>query len=156
MYKDKDRQREANRERVRRYRAKQKGVTDKALQDDFEEEFVEIPVSPHVVPHPKAVSVIPKRGKDIKTFEDLPPDVQDTINRLRGSNEAEHKRRTAAAIKYQHIFPNSYDSVSDGEFTRLLAKACPGHIRVSKPGDLDYEPECETTRAYIQSKGVAL
>ena len=31
MYKDKDKQREANRERQRRYKAKHKGVTDKAL-----------------------------------------------------------------------------------------------------------------------------
>lgn len=145
MYKDKDRQREANREAMRRSRGK--GITNAGITGL---------VAPNTCDTLEIVDSKTKRGTDIKVFEDLPPDVQDSINRLAGSNEAEHKRRTAAAIKYQHIFPNSYDSVSDGEFTRLLAKACPGHIRVSKPGDLDYEPECETTRAYIQSKGVAL
>ena len=48
-----------------------------------------------------------KRGLDIKCFSDLPPDVQATINRLSDTNE-EKQKRTAAAIKYQHLFPNRY------------------------------------------------
>lgn len=51
----------------------------------------------------------PKRGKDIKVFEDLPPDVQATINRLSESNE-EKAKRTQVAIKYQHLFPDRYYS----------------------------------------------
>ena len=43
----------------------------------------------------------PKRGKDIKTFADLPPDVQATINKLSQSNE-EKQKRTKAAIHWQH------------------------------------------------------
>ncbi len=27
-----------------------------------------------------------------------------------------------------------------------------GNIRVSKPGDADYEPQCETTRAFIEGR----
>lgn len=40
--------------------------------------------------------------------------------------------------------------VSDAEFTRLLSQAGPGHVRVSKPGDEDYVPQCETTRKWIE------
>jgi len=47
-----------------------------------------------------------------------------------------------------------YPSISDAEFTRLLASVPPGtpNIRVSKPGDADYVPHSEITRAYIQSR----
>lgn len=51
-----------------------------------------------------------KRGKDIKTFEDLPPDVQQTIRRVSESNE-EFRRRTGIAIRYQHLFPGRFHSV---------------------------------------------
>jgi len=43
--------------------------------------------------------------------------------------------------------------IPDEDFTRLMAQAGPGHKRVSKPGDPDYVPQCETTRAFIE--GVA-
>lgn len=39
--------------------------------------------------------------------------------------------------------------VSDQDFTKLLAQVGPGHVRVSKPGDADYEPQCETTKAFV-------
>jgi hypothetical protein len=73
MYKDKDKQREANAERQRRYKAKQKallseGVTDKALPDDIVKSYCEF-----------VESILPKRGKDIKCFADLPPDVQEAM-----------------------------------------------------------------------------
>jgi len=92
MYKDKNKQREANRERQRRYKAKQKallseGVTGKALP-----QFEDI-----IGLHLKGV---PKRGKDIKCFADLPPDVQATIRRISQSNE-EFQRRTRIAIDFQ-------------------------------------------------------
>lgn len=48
-----------------------------------------------------------KRGQDIKCFEDLPLDVQQTIRRTSDSNE-EFQKRTAAAIHYQHLFPDRY------------------------------------------------
>ena len=118
MYKDKDKQREADRERQRRYRANRglkaypKGVTntgrdgqgvtelvnaepntgDKRLKDYYDE-------------HRETTN--PKRGKDIKVFEDLLPDVQQTIRTISESNE-EFKRRTSIAIAYQHTFPERY------------------------------------------------
>ena len=49
----------------------------------------------------------PKRGKDIKCFEDLPPDVQRTIEMLSDSEE-EKQRRTGIAIHYQHVFPERF------------------------------------------------
>ena len=50
----------------------------------------------------------PKRGKDIKCFEDLHPEIQATIRAVSESNE-EFKRRTAIAIHYQHMFPERYE-----------------------------------------------
>jgi len=54
-----------------------------------------------------------KRGVDIKTFEDLPPDVQRTIEAMsqHADNKAEDKaKRTARAIAYQHLFPDRYET----------------------------------------------
>ena len=45
-----------------------------------------------------------------------------------------------------------YPRVTDQEFTKLMAQAKPGHVRVSKPGDADYEPQCETTRAFVDNR----
>ena len=104
MYKDKDKQREANRERQRRYKDRQKallseGVTDKALPDIGYQRNYEI--TAHT-----------KRGLDIKCFEDLPPDVQDTIVKMSTIDgkvdNAEWNKRIAAAIHYQHVFPDRY------------------------------------------------
>ena len=86
MYKDKEKQKEAQRERTRRYRAlHNEGVTcaelDRALQ-----------------------SILP---------EHLPLDVQRTINRLTtlpdGTvDEQARANRTAIAISYQHYRPDRY------------------------------------------------
>ena len=103
-YKDKDKQREAQREWVRQKRLKEQGST--------------------------------KRGKDIKCFADLPRDVQQTIERVSriNNNEAEYKtekaKRTASAIRYQHLFPERYGA---------------DHLRgyvTGKPGDADYNGIC--------------
>ena len=72
-----------------------------------------------------------KRGKDIKCFADLPPDVQATINRVSESNE-EKAKRTAAAIKYQRLFPDNYEPKD---------VVCSGVV-TSKPGDADYNGVC--------------
>lgn len=50
-----------------------------------------------------------KRGKGIKCFADLPPDVQATIDKLSESNEEKHKR-TQIAVQYQHTFPDRFHS----------------------------------------------
>lgn len=52
-----------------------------------------------------------KRGADIQTFADLPPDVQRTIETMsqHADNPSEDKtRRTIRAIHYQHLFSNRY------------------------------------------------
>ncbi len=97
MYKDKDKQREANAERQRRYKAKQKallseGVTDEALL---------------------------KQGVTITKAESH-VDASD-ISVVKALHRLIKPERTAQ-----------------------------GNIRVSKPGDSDYEPQCETTRAFIE------
>ncbi len=119
-YLDKDKQREASKQAMRDLRAKNKvsalpsskeglenapGLTKMAK---VEAEGVNLPVNPADV-NP---DVIPKRGKDIKCFADLPPDVQDNINWRSESNE-EKQKRTAAAIEYQHLFPNRYHSTGN-------------------------------------------
>jgi len=141
MYKDKDRQREADRERQRRRRdkIKAKGVTDSGCDKQgvtVSQEVMVIakpertargnirvskPGDADYVPQcettkafiegrPKDPSPA-KRGKDIKTFEDLPPDVQESIRTVSESNE-EFKRRTGIAIRYQHLFPDRYHSTT--------------------------------------------
>lgn len=103
-YKDKDEQRKAQREWVRQRRAirgstKQGStfVSDSGSESGFDDE----------------TSEGPKRGKDIKVFEDLPPDVQETINRMSlvdgKIDQIIKAKRTATAIRYQHLFPDSYE-----------------------------------------------
>jgi hypothetical protein len=78
-----------------------------------------------------------KRGKDIKCFADLPPDVQETIVRMTTDRNGKmdqiaRAKRTAAAIKYQHLFPHKYDNpgpVTDAELVVVMGK----------PGDEDYD-----------------
>ena len=104
MYKDPDKQREANKQASQRQRDK-KGMTDDCAK-------VGIVIPDHPVP------VIPKRGKDIKVFEDLPPDVQKTINlmsqRAGKIDPMEKINRTSRAIRYQHLFPDRYNSTGVG------------------------------------------
>lgn len=89
----------------------------------------------------------PKRGKEIKCFEDLHPEIQATI--IRNStdkdgklDEDDKRKRTAIAVNYQHLFPDRYEPRSDLRFTTLMASAVLGHVRVSKPGDEDYDGIC--------------
>ena len=105
MYKDKDKQREANRAAKAKQRAMQ-GMTEGRRN-----------VIPDVIP----LLAGPRRGKDITKFEHLPPDVQGTINRLSGSyysesaTPQEHSSRTAITIDYQHKRPDRYYSTGTGE-----------------------------------------
>lgn len=145
MYKDKDKQREAGKERARRYRESHpisgkrrdegvtsEGVTDKALPnevipcDNLLKEYEDM--------HPGLPTCVPslKRGKDIKCFADLPSDVQQAIDEVSESNE-EKARRTQAAIRYQHLFPASYDNQSF---------ILPLNVVTGKPGDADYDGIC--------------
>ena len=87
MYKDKDKQRESGRERVRRYRDKQKGVTSEGV-----------------------------------TCKALPID------------------------------KTPYAELIGDKICVIPERTAQGNIRVSKPGDPDYVPQCETTRAFIEGR----
>jgi len=149
-YKDKDKQREAGKERARRYRNKHKGVTnegvtDKALPPDLDirEGFDEAKMQGST-----------KRGKDIECFEDLPPDVQQTIDKMSvvdGKIDQTIKaKRTAIAVDYQHLFPGRYYSTG----------AVCGRVVTGKPGDADYNGVCtpawRAERSKVIHKGSAM
>ena len=148
MYKDKDKQREANRLQMQRARAKgnteqdnSKGntgcprVTDQEFtklmaqakpghirvskpgDSDYETLLVNAEpntgdkrLKDYYDKHRETTK--PKRGKDIKVFEDLPPDVQQTIDVMsivEGKMDQTIKaNRTAIAVHYQHTFPERY------------------------------------------------
>ncbi len=91
------------------------------------------------VPGEKSLSVpSEKRGKDIKCFSDLPPDVQQTIDRLSvvdGKIDQHIKaKRTAIAINYQHQFPGKFEP---HWFSAAMVAGVTG-----KPGDADYNGIC--------------
>lgn len=109
MYKDPDKQREANRKAQAKFKAK--GVTKQGITLPKKTDLGNTLTTTQTVG-----AVIPKRGKDIKCFEDLPADVQMTINYMSWDkegevfNQEEKDRRTVAAIHYQHLFPDRYYS----------------------------------------------
>lgn len=132
MYKDRDKQREANRQAQAKRRAtriangmagliegmtkqgmtpnKSQGMTGhKGVTSEGVTEGVTITGESVAVAIKAMQDAQSKRGKDIKTFDDLPPDVQATINRISESNE-EKQKRTKVAIAYQHTFPDRYHS----------------------------------------------
>ena len=158
MYKDKDRQREANRMAKMRQRAKE-GMT---YTETMEAEVIpktNIPVIPErtaqgnirvskpgdddyvpqcettrafIEDRPKTETA--KRGKDIKVFADLPPDVQRTIDKMSTTDgrldKADKAKRTARAIHYQGLFPDGWYSRSPEttaqEKKHLCEKTRPG------------------------------
>ena len=73
----------------------------------------------------------PKRGKDFKTFADLPPDVQQTIDSLSMVDGKICQRvkanRTAIAINYQHLF--------SGRSKPECGVTCRGVVVTGKPTD---------------------
>lgn len=126
MYKDKGKQREANRKAKARQRGKgmTKGMTKQGMT------IIDEP--PDVIP-----DSILKRGKDIKYIEDLHPGIQASINETCKDKDGkidqhEHKRRTAIAINYQHLYPDRYEP---------LDAVCTGVV-TGKPGDADYDGVC--------------
>ena len=119
MYKDKDKQREANRKAMERYRAaekRRKGITEQGITNSppsgiTDERLTEAEcLQSHVEIKPKTTRLpTHKRGKNIKCFADLPLDVQQSIDRMSVFNgeidRAIKIKRTAIAIRYQHLFP---------------------------------------------------
>jgi len=146
MYKDKEKQKESDRERARKYRLKQKGVTQGVTKSGCDAQGVTKP-----------------KGK-ITCFEDLPADVQRSIERLSDSPE-EKARRTANAIAYQQRNPGRTQNtgldigeVELPEGYKTSDQLAPGeHNRISKPGDDDYPQEqglCHTCGAETQIKAI--
>jgi hypothetical protein len=125
MYKDEDKQREANRkakarQRRRDGRRQPKGMTVCGTKEGMtgntspmldevkaegitEREFIEEVSKIYDVP------IGLKRGKDIKCFADLPTDVQEDIDKMSVFNGKIDRmikiKRTEAAIRYQRLFP---------------------------------------------------
>ena len=141
MYKDKDKQREANKRIQAKRRAK--GVTQGVIESGCDKGVTVTKADSHV--DASDIGVVkalhqaiskPKRGKDIKCFGDLPVDVQDTIVKMSTidgkMDEDEKAKRTLAAIKYQHLFPDRYESTD---------AVCTGVV-TGKPGDEDYNGIC--------------
>ena len=150
MYKDKDKQREANRQAQARFKAK--GITEQGItlpeKTDLGNTLTTTQTVSAVIPERTAQGNIRvskpgdadyepqcettrafvedrpkrletgKRGKDIKTFGDLPPDVQQTIDIMSvvdGKIDQTIKaNRTAIAVHYQHLFPDRYNSTGVG------------------------------------------
>ena len=148
MYKDKDRQREANKRAKERWKAKQADIYVREALGIPEKGIPERGIPP-IERIPKK---FPKRGKDIKVFEDLLPDVQDTINRMSlvdGKIDQTIKaKRTTAAVKYQHLFPGSYEP------QHAVSIATRSGVVTGKPGDADCNGIC--TEEWIRErKGAA-
>ena len=152
MYKDKDRQREANRQAQAKFKAEgitegitNQGITDEGITDEGLEFIAKVageaerakpeltaqgnirvskPGDDDYVPQCETTRAFidgrdkrpetAKRGKDIKTFADLPPDVQMTIDSLSMVDgkicQTVKANRTAIAINYQHLFPDRFHS----------------------------------------------
>ncbi len=151
MHKDKDKQREAGRERQRRYRAS-KGVTSQNVTKGVTNEAAGSPSRDErrMFNSTVLLETIPRRGKDITKFEHLPSDVQATIDRL-SSDEHEHARRTVIAINYQHLFPDKYECHGVGVAPADIPDS-PVPVKVSLPGDDDYKPLCAFTRDWQLNK----
>ena len=132
MYKDKDKQREAQREWVRQKRAA-KGSTEQG--STLVGHDVLNPITKLCIESQPKTTRLPthKRGKDIKCFEDLPVDVQQTINRTSMTegkiNQTIKALRTTLAIRYQHLKPNRYYSAND-----YYGASYPEHLRKEKKG----------------------
>ena len=145
MYKDKAKQREANRQAMRRNRAK--GITTNTpcvtiggIAQGITQPVIPLNVIPKLAPEDKGqelhlcIESKPKRGLDIKSFEDLSPDVQQIITMMSRRDgkidPIEKTNRTAIAIHYQHVVPR--------RFKPDCGITCRGVVVTGKPGDEDY------------------
>jgi len=110
VYKDKDRQREANKEQMRRARAK--GNTSQGNTEGVTTDL------PCVTPSGVCEGIVTDKALPVK---ERTPEETEIHVRLAMEN--------LGMIKTER-----------------------GNIRVSKPGDADYVPQCETTRAFIEGR----
>ena len=130
VYKDKDRQREANREQMRRARAK--GNTGNTGN------------TPCI-----ADAELKQIGKDMLE------DARKIMMKREGMTSKQLDQATERLIKRTQPERSYIGAVPEVPGLTTIAKperTAKGNIRVSKPGDADYEPQCETTRAFIESR----
>ncbi len=132
-YKDKDKQREAQRERTRRYRSRRDTIGGHSPKGVTQPEALQV----KGVTNKGVTQGVTKRGKDIQCFTDLPPDVQQNIISMSTTDgkldETKKAKRTTNAITYQHLFPDRYEP-------RAGVDAYP--IVTGLPGDADYDGVC--------------
>lgn len=105
MYKDKEKQREANRERQRRYKLKQKALLSKGVTKALPDGNMSYEIYEKME---ESCNNPPRRGRDITKFEHLPLDVQASIARISDGDDIVKANRTAVAINYQHQFPGRF------------------------------------------------
>lgn len=107
-----------------------------------------------------------KSGLDVSCFEDLPEDVQqsiETTSKHADDYEAEKAKRTKAAIKYQRIFPDRhFNKTTTGKY--MMTAYEQQHYKpanelhahefnpVSKPGDSHYIDEIELKEGLAQKR----
>lgn len=115
MYKDKDKQREANRKAQAKFKVK--GITNRPLSGITLPK--ETDLGNTLTTTQTVGAVIPKRGKDIKCFADLPPDVQDRINRLR-TGDGIKARETGNELAYQRFITGK---LGDADYNGVCTEA---------------------------------
>ena len=140
MYKDKAKQREANRQASRRARIKHRVKTDLTpLAQGMTNEGMTLQGMTHIEDRPKVKpeskcgkehsmecdpkilaefregKTSAKRGKDIKCFEDLPPKAQECINKMSikdGKIDQIIKADWMASVNiFQRLYPYRYESL---------------------------------------------
>jgi len=131
VYKDRNKQKEAAREAIQRFRAKNKGIALSSQKQGLENApglsvIPDLGNTYPVIPSKCNTRVIPKR----QTFTDLPADVQHTITRISDSPE-EQAVRTAIALDYQARHPGARHRGIDYEAEPRST---------ARPGDAAYQP----------------
>ena len=160
MYKDKDKQRKADAERQRRYRAS-KGVTSQNVTKDVTNEALTSRLTPERdkvgTKLPMTVGDLPAADRDrvLKVLQPikLHPAIIAGIDRV-ATDEQDRANRTANAKSYQRLYPDQpYKGIGIAP-ADIRACSKSGHVRVSKPGDADYRPLCAFTREWCVKHGV--
>ena len=120
-YKDKVKQREAGRERQRRYKAKQKALLNQGVTQGVTEDGAVLP------PDPEQYDLSTKRGEDIKCFADLPPDVQRAVGPMPADTYA---RKVPKMTVMERLFYRPAHLLKPGEtnFVSLPGRACYGVV----------------------------
>ena len=150
MYKDKDRQRQANRQAKARQRAKQgmtsEGMTNEGMTGNM---TIETLIKMDAGCGDKLTHGVTKA--ELSKAIDFMATAAGEVERLELMATDDESLRQPSPLKDVESFTTDRAVIiSDQEFTKLLAKADPAVCRpVSKPGDADYVPMCEVeTDAY--------